>query len=95
LFDLSFESNPFERRRHASICRDGYAINRIQFGDHGVTRDWNLTVAMARSTLSGGQKVTGPGAAPGVAILVPWRGWLRICSPADTLTAPSTLGRWQ
>jgi len=34
------------------------------------TRYW-ITAAMARSTLSRGQKVTGPGAAPGVAILVP------------------------
>src|SRR5258707_862698 len=60
-------------------------------GDDAVTRYWNVTVAMARLTLSGGQKVTGPGTAPGVAILVPWPGWLRICSPAafDTLTAPS------
>jgi hypothetical protein len=31
----------------------------------------NVTVAMARLTLSGAQTVTGPGAAPGAAILVP------------------------
>src|ERR1700720_1820617 len=59
-------------------------------------RDWvshyrNVTVATARLTLSCGQMVTGPGAEPGVAILVPWPGCRRICSPAafDTLTAPS------
>jgi hypothetical protein len=34
-------------------------------------RYWNVTVAMARFTLSCGQKVTGPGAAPGAAIFVP------------------------
>src|SRR4029077_16975519 len=56
-----------------------------------VTRYRNVTVATARLTLSCGQTVTGPGAEPGVAILVPWPGCLRICSPAafDTLTAPS------
>src|SRR5215470_6804794 len=45
---------------------------------------------MARPTLSGGQNVTGPGAAPGAAMLVPWPGKLRICWPApfDTLTDP-------
>ena len=44
--------------------------------------------------MSCGQKVTGPGAEPGVAILVPWPGRLRICSPAafDTLTTPVTPG---
>ena len=36
-----------------------------------VTRYRNVTAARARLTLSGGQKVTGPGAAPGAAILVP------------------------
>ena len=63
----------------------------VQFGDDGVTRYWNVTAAMARLTLSGGQKVTGPGAAPGLAILVPWPGRFRICAPAafDTRTAPS------
>ena len=51
----------------------------------------NVTVAIARLTLSGGQKVTGPGAAPGVLILVPWPGRFRICWPAafETLTTPS------
>src|ERR1700722_6259893 len=36
--------------------------------------------------------VTGPGAAPGAAILVPWPAWFSVCVPAafDTLTAPST-----
>ena len=32
---------------------------------------WNVTVAIARLTLSCGQTVTGPGAVPGVATLVP------------------------
>src|SRR5277367_2611054 len=56
-----------------------------------VTRYRNVTVASARLTLSDGQRVTGPGAAPGAAILVPWPGWLRVCAPAafDTVTAPS------
>jgi hypothetical protein len=74
---------------HASpVCS---ASARSARPDVVVTRYWNVTVAMARLTLSGGQKVTGPGKAPGVAILVPWPGWLRICSAAafDTLTAPS------
>ena len=52
----------------------------------------NVTVAMARLTLSCGQSVTGPGAAPGLAMLVPWPGRFRICAPAafDTRTTPST-----
>ena len=37
----------------------------------GVTHYRNVTVATARLTLSCGQMVTGPGAEPGVAILVP------------------------
>jgi hypothetical protein len=51
----------------------------------------NATVARARLTLSPGQMVTGPGAAPDRAILVPWPGRFRICTPAafDTRTAPS------
>ena len=44
-----------------------------------VARYRNVTVAMARPILSGGQKVTGPGAAPGAALLVPWPGKLRTC----------------
>jgi hypothetical protein len=54
------------------------------------TRYRNVTVASARLTLAAGQKVTGPGAAPGAAILVPWPGWLRVCVPAafDTITVP-------
>src|SRR5580658_1760480 len=57
----------------------------------GVARYWNVTAARARLTLATGHTVTGPGGVPGAAILVPWPGWLRICSPAafDTLTAPS------
>src|SRR5512133_2148152 len=81
--------------RHVKLMQDavraGVTIGGIlklstEFSS-SVTRYWNVTVAMARLTLSGGQKVTGPGTAPGVAILVPWPGWLRICSPAafDTL----------
>ena len=62
-----------------------FALFGVKFGDDAVTRYWNVTVAMARLTLSGGQKVTGPGTAPGVAILVPWPGWLRICSPAQSM----------
>ena len=56
------------------------------------SRYWNVTVARARFTLSCGQEVTRPGAAPGLAILVPWPGRFRICTPAlfDTRTAPST-----
>jgi hypothetical protein len=51
----------------------------------------NVTLAMARATLSAGHNVTAPGAAPGAAILVPCPGWLRSCWPAvfDTLTIPS------
>ena len=44
-----------------------------------VARYRNVTVAMARPILSGGQKVTGPGAAQGAAMLVPWPGKLRTC----------------
>ena len=44
-----------------------------------VARYRNVTVTMARPILSGGQKVTGPGAAPGAAMLVPWPGQLRTC----------------
>jgi hypothetical protein len=78
-------------RQGAIQTRPRRSLFGVKFGDDAVTRYWNVTVAMARLTLSGGQKVTGPGTAPGVAILVPWPGWLRICSPAafDTLTAPS------
>ena len=52
---------------------------------------WNVTVATARFTLSCDHKVTGPGASPGLAILVPWPGRFRVCAPAlfDTRTAPS------
>ena len=57
----------------------------------GIRRYWNVTAAMARFTLSCGQRVIGPGGAPGLAILVPWPGRLRICAPAafDTRTTPS------
>src|SRR5262249_47147949 len=71
-------------------CAGVYAINRIS-SQISVSHYWNVTVAIARLTLSCGQKVIGPGAAPGLAILVPWPGRFRICTPAafDTRTAPS------
>jgi hypothetical protein len=40
-----------------------------------VTHYRKVTVATARLTLSCGQMVTGPGAEPGVAILVQWQSW--------------------
>jgi hypothetical protein len=65
--------------------------NACGFGAGSMTPYWKLTAASARSTLGCGQRVTGPGAAPGPAILVPCPGRFRIRWPAafDTVTAPS------
>ena len=64
-WDYQFTTSMAQQYLAIKPKHDGGATGPI------VTRYRNVTAARARLTLSGGQKVTGPGAAPGAAILVP------------------------
>jgi|GEM_PF-1666667 hypothetical protein len=54
-------------KENAPMVHSGQVFTRSA----AVAAYWNVTVASARLTLSGDHKVTGPGAAPDLAILVP------------------------
>jgi hypothetical protein len=87
-----WRTSRWRRPKRLSVTRA--AANRSNacgFGAGSTTPYWKLMAASARLTFAGGHRVTGPGAAPGAAMLVPCPGRFRIRWPAafDTLTAPS------